>query len=67
MKKLTYTDVRNSASVVTEMTLGEPMKAQYVLGAMEVILASVVADIPKHKQMEVIASLESLAKRVALL
>lgn len=60
MSKMTYQDVRKVLDVVEK----SGMQAHYVLGAYEVMLADLIANLPKHKQIEAIRSLESLSSRV---
>ena len=59
MKKLTYTDVRN-------MMDGIPcngMQASYALGGLQVLVAAMVADLPKKKQDDFAQSIEALIAR----
>ena len=60
MAKVTYQEIRSIQDTIT--TTG--YAANYVLGAYEVLLAQIVADLPAYKQKEAILSLESLKKRV---
>ena len=60
-KKLTYSDIRNVMDTVPT----QAAQAHYVVGAYQVMLAGIVADLPKHKQAEFIRSIESLAIRVS--
>ena len=60
-KKLTYSEI---TSVMTGVpTVG--YQAHYVLGAYQALMASIVADLPKHKQAEFVRSIESLSTRAA--
>jgi hypothetical protein len=59
MAKMTYGDVRSVQDTIP--THG--MQGQYVLGAYGVMLADLIADLPKHKQAEYIDSLNRLAVR----
>ena len=59
--KLTYSQIRDAIETVP--TVG--YQAHYVLGAYQALMASIVADLPKHKQAEFVRSLESLATRTA--
>jgi len=66
MAKMTYQDFRAATDKVTEsIPTGNPYTYAYVVGAYETMLAGIAADLPKHKQAEVMRSLEALAKRVA--
>ena len=66
MAKMTYQDFREATDKVTEsIPTGNPYTYAYVVGAYETMLAGLAADLPKHKQMEVMRGLEHLAKRVA--
>ena len=58
--KLTYADFRNMQDTIS--TTG--YAANYVLGCYEVLIAQMGADLPKHKQKELMLSLENLKKRV---
>lgn len=60
MKKLTYSQIREVQDTIEKAG----MQGHYVLGAYESMLASIIADLPKHKQMDAIRSFESLALRV---
>lgn len=65
MKKMTYSEMRDAVCAVTELSNGYNNRAHYTLGAFSVLIADIVADLPKHKQAEVIRSLESLSTRLA--
>jgi hypothetical protein len=66
MAKLTYQDFRTATDKVTEsIPTGNPYTYAYVVGAYETMLAGIAADLPKHKQLEVIRGLESLATRIS--
>ena len=66
MAKMTYQDFRTATDKVTEsIPTGNPYTYAYVVGAYETMLAGIAADLPKHKQVELMRGLESLAKRVA--
>jgi len=60
MKKLYYSQIREVQDTIEK----SGMQGHYVLGAYEVMLANIIADLPKHKQMEAIRTFESLALRV---
>ncbi len=59
MKKMTYQQIRN----VQDTIPCNGYRASYVLGAYEVMLAQLVAELPAAKQADVIRSLESLKAR----
>lgn len=65
MKKMTYGEMRTAVCDVTEMSNGYSNRAHYTLGAFSVLIADLAADLPKHKQAEVIRQLESLKARLA--
>lgn len=60
-KKLTYSDVR----IVQDSIPTAGMQGHYVLGAYGVMLADLIAELPKHKQAEYVESLNRLAERAA--
>jgi hypothetical protein len=60
-KRLTYSEIRNVIDTVPT----QAVQAHYVVGAYQALMASIVADLPKHKQAEFIRSIESLAVRAA--
>ena len=66
MKKMTYQDFRAATDKVTEsIPTGKPFTYAYVVGAYEIMLADMAANLPKAQQADVMRSLEALAKRVA--
>lgn len=65
MKKMTYGEMRTAVCDVTELSNGYINRAHYTLGAFSVLIADLAADLPKHKQAEVIRQLESLKARLA--
>lgn len=58
--KVSYSQIREVQDSIQKVGY----QAHYVLGAYEVLLASIIADLPKAKQLDAIRSLESLAVRV---
>ena len=61
MAKLTYGDIRETQDSIPV----NGMQGHYVLGAYGVMLADLIADLPKHKQAEYVDSLKRLAVRAA--
>jgi hypothetical protein len=59
--KLTYSQIRDVLDTVPT----QASQAHYVVGAYQALMASIVAELPKHKQAEFIRSIESLAVRAA--
>lgn len=65
-KKLTYQDFRTATDEVTKtIGLGKSHHYAYVVGAYEVMIADLAANLPKARQEEVMRSLKSLSVRVA--
>ena len=59
MTKLTYSDVAAELRETSQVSLQTKGSYAYATGMYESILASLVVDLPKHKQLEVIRSLQS--------
>lgn len=59
MTKLTYFDVASELRETSQVSMQTKGSYAYATGLYESILASLVVDLPKHKQMEVIRSLQS--------
>jgi hypothetical protein len=57
--KMTYSEIRDLQDTIPK----NGWQAHYVLGAYEVLLASIVADLPKTKQLDAKRALENLASR----
>jgi len=64
MSKLTYSDVALELRVTSQVALDTKGSYAYATGMYESILASLVVDLPKHKQMEVIRTLQSARERM---
>lgn len=60
-KKMKYQDVRIAMDAIP--TTG--MRGHYVLGAYQVMLADLIAEIPAHRQAEYMDSFRRLAERAA--
>ena len=58
--KVSYSQIREIQDSIQKVGY----QAHYVLGAYEVLLANIVADLPKAKQLDAMRALESLAARV---
>ena len=59
--KANYTQIRDLQDSISKTG----WRAHYVLGAYEVLIASIIADLPKTKQADAIKSLQNLAIRAA--
>lgn len=60
-KKMTYSDIRTVQDTIPKAG----MQGHYVLGAYEVMLADLIATLPKHKQAEYVESMQRLAARAS--
>lgn len=60
-KKMKYQEVRVEMDAIPKAG----MQGHYVLGAYEVMLADLIAEIPTHRQAEYVDSLRRLAVRSA--
>ena len=59
MSKLTYSDIAAELRDTSQVSMQTKGSYSYATGYYESIIAGLVADLPKHKQMEVIRSLQS--------
>lgn len=59
MAKLTYSEIAAGLRETSKVSMETKGSYAYATGMYESIIASLVADLPKHKQLEVIRSLES--------
>ena len=64
MSKLTYFDVATELRETSQVSMQTKGSYAYATGLYESILASLVVDLPKHKQMEVIRGLQSARERM---
>ena len=64
MTKLTYFDVATELRETSQVSMQTKGSYAYATGLYESILASLVVDLPKHKQMEVIRGLQSARERM---
>ena len=64
MSKLTYSDVALELRETSKVSMDTKGSYAYATGMYESILASLVVDLPKHKQMEVIRTLQSARERM---
>jgi hypothetical protein len=64
MTKLTYFDVASELRETSQVSMQTKGSYSYATGLYESILASLVVDLPKHKQMEVIRGLQSARERM---
>ena len=59
MTKLTYTEIANELRQTSQVSLEVKGSYAYATGMYESIIAGLLADLPKHKQLEVVRSLQS--------
>ena len=64
MSKLTYSDIATELRETSQVSMQTKGSYAYATGLYESILASLVVDLPKHKQMEVIRGLQSARERM---
>lgn len=64
-KKMTWSELRDATDPVVSSTIGNPMRAQYVLGAMEVMMVELVLSLPRHKQVEFTETMQRLNVRAS--
>lgn len=62
MAKVTYSEIADSLREMSKVSMESRGTYAYATGMYESIIASLVADLPKHKQLEVLRSLESARK-----
>lgn len=62
MSKLTYLEIANELRETSKVSMETMGSYSYATGTYESIIAGLVADLPKHKQLEVIRGLESARK-----
>ena len=62
MTKLTYIEIANELRDTSKVCMETMGSYAYATGTYESLIASLVADLPKHKQLEVVRSLESARK-----
>ena len=65
MNKLTYLEVSASLNDYANLTYQDRGSYAYACGTFQSMLSSMVADLPKHKQVEFLQTLEDAMKRVA--
>ena len=64
MSKLTYSDIAAELRDTSQVSMQTKGSYSYATGYYESIIAGLVADLPKHKQMEVIRTLQSARERM---
>jgi|694.fasta_scaffold65066_2 hypothetical protein len=64
MSKVTYSDVAAELRVTSQLCMDTYATYSYVTGTYESIIAGLVADLPKHKQAEVMRSLRQARERM---
>jgi len=57
MAKVTYTEVSDSLRATSQVSMETKGSYAYATGMYESIIAGLVADLPKHKQLEVMRTL----------
>lgn len=60
--KLTYCEIAAALRETSQVSMETKGSYAYATGVYESMIASLVADLPKHKQLEVIRGLESARK-----
>lgn len=61
--KFTYSDITATLKQFSEATYNKYGSHSYAAGALESSLASLVADLPRHKQVEFIRHMEAMTKQ----
>lgn len=61
--KLTHTEIMTTLKQVSEVTYDKYNSHSYAAGVFESSLASLVADLPRHKQAEFIRHMEAMIKQ----
>lgn len=61
--KFTYSDIMTTLKQVSEVTYEKYGSHSYAAGMFESSLASLVADLPRHKQVEFIRHMEAMTKQ----
>ena len=64
MSKVTYSEITNELRITSQLCMDTYATYSYVTGTYESILAGLVADLPKHKQAEVMRSLRNARERL---
>jgi hypothetical protein len=60
--KFTYSDIMTTLKQFSEVSYNKYGSHSYAAGALESSLASIVADLPRHKQAELIRHMEAMTK-----
>jgi len=60
MSKLKYSDIALELRETSKLSMEVKGSYSYATGAYESIIADIVADLPEHKQREVVRNLESV-------
>jgi hypothetical protein len=60
--KFTHNEIKNSLTAMSEATYKKYGSHSYATGVLESTLASIVADLPRHKQAEFIRHMEAMTK-----
>lgn len=64
MTKLKYSDIAMELRETSKVSMETKGSYSYATGLYEAIIAELVSDLPKHKQLEVVRGLESARKRM---
>lgn len=65
MTKATYSEISAVAKEFSSVTRAHYDSYAFACGAYESILSAIVADLPKHKQAEVLRNLQSMTAKYA--
>jgi hypothetical protein len=65
MTKATYSEISAVAKEFSRVTVSHFESHSYACGAFEAMLSHVVADLPKHKQAEILRNLQTLTAKYA--
>ena len=61
--KFTHSEIMNTMKQLSEVTYDKYGSHSYAAGMFESSLASLVADLPRHKQVEFIRHMEAMTKQ----
>jgi hypothetical protein len=67
MNKLTYSEIAASLNDFANLSYKDKGSFSYACGTFQSMLASLVADLPKHKQMEFVQTMEHAVDRIGRL
>ena len=61
--KFTHSEIMNTMKQLSEVTYAKYGSHSYAAGVLESTLASIVVDLPRHKQAEFIRHMEAMTKQ----